>query len=486
MFELPAHILTKLFKEGELSAENIVNDFLYRIELFNPDLQAFLRVFSEKARQKAFELDQKRKKGLPLGKVAAVPIAIKDNIHVKGEITTCGSKFLENYQANFNATAIHHLEEEDAIIFGKTNLDEFAMGSSGIHSAFIPAKNPWDLTCSPGGSSSGSSAAVSARLCPIALGTDTGGSVRQPASLTGTIGFKPTYGRVSRYGLVAYGSSLDQIGPIATSTRDIALCMEVIARDCPFDSTKINLPALFANHLEKPIHKTKIGVDWKFLESLSKDVYQNFHESIEKFQSLGAEIVEIDLDILKFSIAVYYILSTSEAATNLARFDGIRFGKRSKEAKTLEEIYTFSRREGFGKEVKNRILLGTFVLTSNHSQAYYEKAQKVRTLIIRKLHEAFSKCNILALPTTPTAAFTFDAIHDPLEEYLQDVYTVGANLGGIPGISIPSGFASSGKPLGLQLLGPQMGDADVLRFAHAFEAVSDFSVFIPPNYKSDK
>lgn len=486
MFEYSAHTLIDLFKKGELSAENIVKDYLQRIELYNPDLYAFLHITSEKARQKAFELDQKRKKGLPLGKLAGVPIAIKDNIHVKGEITTCGSKFLENYIAQFDATAVRYLEEEGAIIIGKTNLDEFGMGSSGKHSAFSPTRNPWDLDCSPGGSSSGSAAAVSARLCPMALGTDTGGSVRQPASLTGTVGFKPTYGRISRYGVVAYGSSLDQIGPITTTTRDTALIMEVIARYCDRDSTKINVPPVFMANLEKPINNTRIGVAWKFIESLSGDVYQNFQESIKKFQKLGAEIVEIDLEILKYSIAAYYILSTSEAATNLARFDGIRYGHRSKQAKTIEEVYTFSRREGFGKEVKNRILLGTYVLSSGYSQAYYEKAQKVRTLIIRKIREAFSQCNMIALPTSPTPAFRLDAIQDPLEEYLQDIYTVSANLAGIPAISIPSGFSQSGKPLGLQLLGPQMGDADVLRFAHAFEVASDFSAFIPPNYKGHK
>jgi len=481
--EDPAHKVRERFTSGEISAKEIVEQSFERIALHNPKLQAFLALFNKRALEKAEALDLKRKNKKPLGKLAAVPIAIKDNLQIKGEITTCASKFLTNYRAPFDATVVRLLEEEDAIIIGKNNMDEFAMGSAGKHSAFGATKNPWDLSCSPGGSSSGSGAAVSARLCPVALGTDTGGSIRYPAALCGITGFKPTYGRVSRYGLVAFGSSLDQVGPMTRSAKDAALLMEVMGKYCDKDATSLNIPPVrYTLEIDHPIADQSIGVPWNFLESLAEETRQNFLQSLEIFKTLGAKIVDVDLDILKYGIAIYYILSTAEASTNLARFDGIRYGNRSKEAKTLEEIYEYSRKEGFGWEVKNRISLGTFVLSAGYHEAYYAKAQKVRTLIIQHLKKAFEICSVIALPSAPKASYSLKAIKDPIDEYLQDLYTVGANLAGLPAISIPSGWSQDQKPFGLQLMGPQMHDAAVLRFAHAFQKETDFASTHPPGF----
>jgi aspartyl-tRNA(Asn)/glutamyl-tRNA(Gln) amidotransferase subunit A len=486
LYQLSAIELREKFKKGDVSAVEIAESTLKRIALHDPKVGAFLSLFSERILEKARGLDQKRSAGIPLGKLAGVPIAIKDNIHVKGELTTCASKFLSNYRAVFDATAVRLLEEEDALLIGKANLDEFAMGSSTENSAYQQTKNPWDLACTPGGSSGGSAAAVSARLCPIALGSDTGGSVRQPAALTGIVGFKPTYGRVSRYGLVAFGSSLDQIGPLTTTVRDAALVMEVLGRPCAHDSTSLNLPAdFYLKKIEEPIKGSTIGVPWHFLEELDPEAKQNFMQSIETLKKLGAQIVDIDLDILKYSIAVYYILATAEASTNLARFDGIRYGIRSARAKTLDEVYDFSKQEGFGPEVKSRILLGTYVLSSGYQDAYYKKAQKVRTLMIQQFKKAFSTCQIIALPCSPFPAFPLGSIQDPLQMYLQDIYTLSANLAGLPAISVPSGFSKSQKPFGLQLIGPQTHDVEVLRAAHAFEGATDASNRIPPLFNGD-
>ncbi|HSX03147.1 MAG TPA: Asp-tRNA(Asn)/Glu-tRNA(Gln) amidotransferase subunit GatA [Rhabdochlamydiaceae bacterium] len=486
MYRLPAHILTERFRKGESSAEKIIETFLKRIHHFDSKLGSFLSVLSERAMTKAKELDHKRKMNQPLGKLAGVPIGIKDNIHIKGEKTTCGSQFLTNYHALFDATVVRLLEEEDAILIGKNNMDEFAMGSSGEHSAFFPTKNPWNLDCSPGGSSSGPAAAVSARLCPLALGSDTGGSIRQPAAFSGIVGIKPTYGRVSRSGLVAFASSLDQIGPLTTNVHDAALVMEVIAKHDMLDSTSYDTPPVaYLEMMQRPIKGETIGVPFSFLENLSEENKVNFNASLEIFKQLGAKIVEVDLDILKYAIATYYILATAEASTNLARFDGIAKGNRSPKAGTIEEVYNFSRQEGFGEEVKNRILLGTFVLSSGYQDEYYKKAQKVRTLIIEQFRKAFATCSVIALPTTPTTAFPLGNCQDPLKEYLQDLYTISVNLAGLPGISIPSGFDSENKPFGLQLLGAQLHDAEVFRFAYAFEQATPFHRSIPKMFDKE-
>ena len=490
MHTLSAIALKDKFYRGELSAEEITLHFLQRIEKYDQHIGAFLNVFTHRALQRAHQLDKKRAAGQQLGRLAALPIAIKDNIHVKGEITSCASRFLANYTAPFDSTVVRLLEAEDAIIIGKTNLDEFAMGSTTENSAMHPTRNPWNLACIPGGSSGGSAAAVSARLCPLALGSDTGGSVRQPAAFCGVVGFKPTYGRVSRHGLVAFGSSLDQIGPIAANACDAALVMEVIGRHCEKDSTSIpEAPEEYLAKLQggfngmQDLRGMKIGIPFHFLEGLAEEPRRLFQNSLQIFKELGASLVEIDLSLFKYAVSAYYIIATAEASTNLARFDGIRYGKRSEKAKSLSEVYDFSREEGFGPEVKRRILLGTFVLSSGYQDAYYKKAQKVRSLLIAGYKAAFQKCDLIATPVSPSAAFELGSTKDPLQLYLEDIYTIPLNLGGVPGISVPAGFTCDGKPIGLQLIGPQKKDVLVLQGAYAYEQA--FKTAIPDFMKKE-
>lgn len=479
------HTLTALeirdrFIQGDVTAEAITQYFLSRIDKLDPQIGSFLSVLKERALAQAKNLDQKKSEGKKLGKLAGIPIAIKDNIHIEGELTTCGSKFLTNFKAPFSSTVVKLLEQEDAILIGKTNMDEFAMGSSTENSALQKTFNPWNLKCIPGGSSGGSAAAVAARLCPLSLGSDTGGSIRQPASLCGIVGFKPTYGRVSRYGLVAYGSSLDQIGPMANTTSDAALLMEVLGQHCSKDSTSLSLPSEdYLSRFDGHIKGTKIGVPWQFLEGLADESRQIFDRSLAVLKDLGAEIVDVDLSLLKYSLAVYYILATAEASTNLARFDGIRYGHRSSKAQTLDEVYELSKEEGFGTEVKRRILLGTYVLSAGFQDAYYRKAQKVRTLMLDKFKSAFQKCDLVATPVCPCAAFEIGAIKTPLDMYLEDIYTISSNLAGVPAISVPSGFTQDKKPLGLQLIGPQKQDTRVFHAANAFEKVVDYHKSMP-------
>jgi len=481
MHELTAIALRERFLNGESTAEQIITHFLDRITRLDEKVGAFLSIFQDRALATAKKLDKKRSLGKHVGRLAAIPIAVKDNIHIKGEITTCASKFLTNFKAPFDATVTQLLEKEDAILIGKTNLDEFAMGSSTENSALQITHNPWDLTRVPGGSSGGSAAAVAARLCPIALGSDTGGSIRQPAALCGITGFKPTYGRVSRYGLVAFGSSLDQIGPLATNTQDAALVMEVIGKHCENDSTSICLPQEdYLSAMRQGNGLIKVGVPWKFLESLKEEPRKIFDSSLDVLKQNGATLVPVNLDILKYSIAVYYILATAEASTNLARFDGIRYGHRAKEAKTLDEVYDLSKEQGFGAEVKRRIMLGTFVLSAGYQDAYYKKAQKVRTLIIDEYQNAFKHCDLVAMPTVPSAAFSIGSKKDPLEMYLEDIYTISVNLAGLPAISVPSGLTNDQKPVGLQLIGPQKEDKKVFAAAHAFENAVPFYQNLPP------
>lgn len=485
MYKKSALELRDLFLEKKISAVEITNYFLNRIAKFDKDLNCFINVLSKRALNRAKELDEKLKNNQPIGKLASVPLVIKDNMNIKDEITTCGSKFLTNYKAVFSSTLVELLEGEGAIILGKTNLDEFAMGTSCENSSFFPTKNPWDLSCVPGGSSGGSAAAVAARLAPISFGSDTGGSIRQPAAFCSIIGYKPTYGRVSRYGLVAFGSSFDQIGPMANSIDDIALIMEVIGRHCNKDSTSLDLPKeSYLDNKKVSFENIKIGVPQNFLKDLKPNIRKNFDNSLKILKDLGAKIIDIDLDILKYSIAVYYILATAEASTNLARFDGIRYGKRSKNAKTLKEIYELSRDEGFGTEVKRRIMLGTYVLSAGYHDAYYKKAQKVRTLIIQAFEKAFSVCDFVAMPTTPSSCFKIGAIANPIEMYLQDLFTVSANLAGLPAISLPSGFDSNNKPLAFQLFAPVLQDVKLIQNAKIFEQAIK-SNKIPPLFDKE-
>lgn len=480
MYQKSAHELNEAFVLGDIKAVEICEYYLKRIEKIDPKVGAFLQVMPEQALEKAKELDKKREEGKPLGQLAGVPVGIKDNIHIKGERTTCASKMLEKYEALFDATAVKLLKDEDAIIIGKTNLDEFAMGGSTEHSAFLDTRNPWNLKCTAGGSSGGSSAAVAARLCPIALGSDTGGSVRQPASYCGILGYKPTYGRVSRYGLVAFGSSLDQIGTFALTAQDMALTAGILGVHCKHDATSADhQKENFIKHLKEDYKGLKVGVPYKFIEDLKDEAKESFERSIKKIKDLGAEIVDIDLNVLKYSIATYYILATAEASTNLARFDGIRYGRRDPQCLTLDDVYDLSREFGFGFEVKRRILLGTYVLSAGHSTSFYKKAQRVRTKIIDSFEKAFSKCDLIAFPTTPTPAFELGSVQDPVSMYLMDLYTTNANLSGLPAISVPADFSKDSKPIGLQLIAPSMQDSFLIGCAHAFEKAHPVNLKMP-------
>jgi aspartyl-tRNA(Asn)/glutamyl-tRNA(Gln) amidotransferase subunit A len=486
MYKKTARELHQDFVEGSSSAKQIVSYFLDRIHAFNPKVEALLTVLNERAMAKAEALDEKRRLNKPLGKLAGSVIIVKDNMHIKNEKTTCASKFLEHYKAPFSATVVDKIEQEDGIILGKANLDEFAMGSSTEYSAFCTTKNPWDTDLTAGGSSGGSAVSVAANFAPLALGSDTGGSIRQPAAFCGIYGFKPTYGRVSRFGLVAFGSSLDQIGPFARSVEDIALMQEVIASPCQNDSTSIQeAPPAYRQELSLPIKGKKIGVPVALLEEADPVIREAMEEALKVYKSLGCELVEINLSSLKYSIPVYYILATAEASTNLARFDGIRYTTRSKVAQTLEEVYELSRGEGFGAEVKQRIFLGTYVLSAGYQDAYYKKAQKVRTLMIEDYKRAFALCDMIALPTTSTTAFRLASIQDPLKMYMQDIYTISANLVGIPTISMPIGFEKKKKPIGMQLQAPLLKDAEVLTFASHFAKATSFHTHTPPLFDKE-
>jgi len=453
---------------GETSARVEVEAALNAAEKLNDELNAFLEIDRAGALKRADGIDGKPSSGPFNG----IPIAIKDNICVRGMQTSCGSRILGPYKPPYNATAIERLLAAGAVIIGKTNCDEFAMGSSNENSAFGPVKNPWDISRVPGGSSGGSAAAVAAGIVPIALGSDTGGSVRQPASLCGVIGVKPTYGRVSRYGLVAFGSSLDQIGVFAQTAIDAAAVLQIIAGRDPHDATTADVPVPdYIGETEKNIGGLRLGVSRKLLgEGLDTEVRAAIEKAIDAYRALGAEIVDVDLPHAKYAIAVYYIIATAEASSNLARYDGVRYGFRAEEAPALREMYKKTRDEGFGPEVKRRIMLGTYVLSAGYYDAYYLKAQQVRTLIKNDFATAFAKCDAVLTPTAPSPAFRFgEKVNDPLAMYLNDIYTVTANLAGIPGISVPCGLSAEGLPIGLQLLGPYWSEGLLFRLAHAYQ-----------------
>ena len=462
-----AETIAKLGR-GETSARGEVEAALTAAEKHNDELNAFLEIDRAGALKRADAIDGKP----PLGSLNGIPIAIKDNICVRGLQTSCGSRILGPYKPPYNATAIDRLLNAGAVIIGKTNCDEFAMGSSNENSAFGPVRNPWDTARVPGGSSGGSAAAVAAGIVPVALGSDTGGSVRQPASLCGVIGVKPTYGRVSRYGLVAFGSSLDQIGVFAQTATDAATVLQVIAGRDSHDATTADMPVPnYIGETEKDVAGLRVGVSRTLLgEGLDADVRAAIEKAIDAYRTLGAEIVEVELPHAQYAIAVYYIIATAEASSNLARYDGVRYGFRAEEAPALREMYRKTRDEGFGPEVKRRIMLGTYVLSAGYYDAYYLKAQKVRTLIKTDFANAFAKCDAVLTPTAPSIAFRFgEKVDDPLAMYLNDIYTVTANLAGIPGISVPCGLSAEGLPIGLQLLGPYWSEGLLFRLAHAYQ-----------------
>lgn len=467
---------------GETSARSVVESAVSAAEKLNESLNAFLEIDRKGAPLRAAQIDSlsaSEKESLPL---AGVPIAIKDNICVQGLQTSCGSRILGDYHPPYNATAIEKLLAAGAIIIGKTNCDEFAMGSSNENSAFGPVKNPWDVSRVPGGSSGGSAAAVAAGIVPVALGSDTGGSVRQPASLCGVLGLKPTYGRVSRYGLVAFGSSLDQIGIFGRSASDVASVLGIIAGPDPNDATTANVPVPdYREELNGDVKGLKLGVARVLLgEGLNEEVRDAINQAIEAYRALGAEIVDIELPHAKYAIAVYYIIATAEASSNLARFDGVRYGFRAEGTHALREMYCRTRDEGFGPEVKRRIMLGTYVLSAGYYEAYYRKAQQVRALIKQDFINAFEKCDAILTPTAPTPAFLIgEKLDDPLAMYLNDIYTVTANLAGIPGISVPCGLSSAALPIGLQILGRYWDEAILIRLAQAYETARPFTARPP-------
>jgi aspartyl-tRNA(Asn)/glutamyl-tRNA(Gln) amidotransferase subunit A len=465
-----------------LSAREACRAALDRIAALDPPLNVFRAVAADKALSRAAEIDAREDgRNLPL---LGVPIALKDNLCTRGIATTASSRILEGYNPPYNATVVDRLEAAGAVIVGKTNCDEFAMGSSTENSAFGPTRNPWATDRTPGGSSGGSAAAVAARIVPLALGSDTGGSIRQPAALCGVVGFKPSYGRVSRYGLIAFASSLDQIGPLATSVKDAALMMSVIAGHDPCDSTSANVPVpdfQAALNGTDDLRGVRIGVPRHlFREGVDDEVMAAFDAAIEVTRQRGAEIVEVVLEHSPEAIPVYYVIATAEASANLARYDGVRYGYRA-EASTLGEMYDRTRGTGFGREVKRRIILGTYVLSAGYYDAYYRKAQQVRTLIRRDYDRALDRVNVIAMPTSPTAAFALgERTEDPVQMYLSDVFTVGANLAGLPAISVPCGLTRARLPIGLQFTGRPMEDATVLRVADSYERATCWSGERPP------
>lgn len=468
-----------LLRRRELSSVEMALAALDRIEEVDDKLGAFLLRTPELALEQARKADETLARGLG-GPLTGVPMALKDIMSTKGIRTTCGSRILENYVPQYTATAVERLFEAGAVLLGKTNMDEFAMGSSNENSAFGPVRNPWDLSRVPGGSSGGSAAAVAAGEAVYALGTDTGGSIRQPAALTGTVGLKPTYGRVSRYGLIAFGSSLDQIGSLTRSVRDAAMVLGTIAGNDPNDSTSLNAPVPdYLGALEHDVRGLRLGVPREYLENgLNPAVAASFRDSLEVYESLGASIVDVSLPHSDYALSSYYVIAPSEAMANLARYDGVRQGL-SIPGEDIWEMFAQTRGSGFGNEVKRRILLGTYALSAGYYDAYYVKAQRVRTLVRRDFELAFQKVDAILTPTTPSPAFRIgEKVSDPLQMYLNDVFTVPANIAGICGISVPGGFVE-GLPIGLQVLGKPLDESMVLRVAHAFEKATNFTVQHP-------
>jgi aspartyl-tRNA(Asn)/glutamyl-tRNA(Gln) amidotransferase subunit A len=475
LHELTIADLRRRLAAGDASPVEVCDAALSVIEARDRDVHAFLDVHAEAARRRARALtDSGAYKKLPLG---GVPVAIKDNICIEGTRTTCASKILGGYRPPYTATAVERLLAAGAVVVGKTNLDEFAMGSSTENSAFGPTRNPWDLKRAPGGSSGGSAAAVASGMAAAALGSDTGGSIRQPASFCGVVGVKPTYGRVSRYGLIAFASSLDQIGPFTRTVEDCALVLNALCGKDPRDSTSAGAPVPdFAEGLSGGLRGLKVGVPWKFLsEHIDASVRGAFDRLAEAMRREGAAVEEIDLPHADYGLAAYYIVANAEASANLARFDGVKYGHRARGAQTLHEMYTHTRREGFGREVKRRVLLGTYVLSAGYYDAYYHRALQVRTLIIRDFAAAFARCDVVMLPTAPTPAFALgEKTADPILMYLNDVFTIPVNLAGLPGVSLPAGRSPEGLPIGVQVIGRAFDEATMLRAAAGVEKLAEF------------
>lgn len=478
LHKLTLQELQRKFTAGEVTAREIVRAYTLRINQVEPKVKAYITQTKDAAMAQAEALDEQLKgwrRTLPL---MGMPLAIKDNICTEGVLTTCASRILNNFVPPYDATVIAKLRGQGYLLLGKTNLDEFAMGSSTENSSFGPTRNPWNLQHVPGGSSGGSAAAVAADECVAALGSDTGGSIRQPAAFCGVVGLKPTYGRVSRYGLVAFASSLDQIGPITKCVADAAILLGIIAGHDPRDSTSANVPV--PDYLKvlkrRDLRKVRIGVPVEyFAEGLDPEVDRAVKDAIEELKKLGGEIKEIKLPTTDAAIATYYVIATAEASSNLARYDGVKYGLRAKQTKDLLELYTKTRQEGFGPEVKRRIMLGTYALSAGYYDAYYGKAQAVRTLIRRDFEVAFTEVDLIVTPVTPTTAFKLgEKIDDPLQMYLSDIYTISVNLAGVPAIALPCGFSKAGLPIGLQIIGRPFEEEMVIRAAHAYEQATNW------------
>ena len=470
--EMTAEEIGKAYREKTLTVPEVVKAFLNNIEKEDEKIKAYITVCKEEALKKADEVQAMFDGGKEMGPLAGIPIAIKDNICTKGVRTTCASKMLENFIPPYDASVMKKIEEANAIILGKTNMDEFAMGGSTENSAFFITKNPVNLGKVPGGSSGGSAAAVAGKMAPISLGSDTGGSIREPASFCGIVGMKPTYGLVSRYGLVAFASSLDQIGPFSKTVRDNAVLLTAIAGHDEMDSTSANVENKdYEKALVNDVKGLKIGVPKEYFgEGINEEVRASLEKAIEKYKELGAEVEECSLPVTEYALPTYYIIACAEASSNLGRYDGIRYGYRTKNFESLKDIYRNSRTEGFGDEVKRRIILGTYVLSSGYYDAYYKKAQKVRTLVKKGFEEAFEKYDVLLTPTVPTVAFDIGSkSKNPLEMYMTDILTVSINIAGVPAISIPCGKDSSGMPIGMQLIAKHFNEETLYRAAYTFE-----------------
>ncbi|MBO1000374.1 Asp-tRNA(Asn)/Glu-tRNA(Gln) amidotransferase subunit GatA [Bacillus sp. SD075] len=482
LFEQKVSELHERLHKKEISVTDLVNESYKRIGQVEDKVKAFLTLDEENARNQAKRLDDQLAKGENEGALFGMPIGVKDNIVTKNLRTTCASKILENFDPIYDATVVQKLQKAETVTIGKLNMDEFAMGSSNENSAFQATRNPWNTEYVPGGSSGGSAASVASGEVPFSLGSDTGGSIRQPAAYCGVVGLKPTYGRVSRFGLVAFASSLDQIGPVTRTVEDNAYLLEAISGVDPMDSTSANVDVPnFVNSLTGDVRGLKIAVPKEYLgEGVGEEARNSVLEALKVLEGLGAEWEEVSLPHSKYALAAYYLLSSSEASANLSRFDGVRYGHRTDNAETLIEMYKQTRAEGFGDEVKRRIMLGTFSLSSGYYDAYYKKAQKVRTLIKKDFEDVFEKYDVIVGPTTPTPAFKIgEKVDDPLTMYANDILTIPVNLAGVPGISVPCGFAANGLPLGLQMIGKHFDESTIYRAAHAFEQATDFHKQFP-------
>ncbi len=475
--ELTIFQARRLLEEKKVSSTELTAAILEQINTANDGINAYITVTADMAMSQAQQADEAIARG-DMGLLTGVPLAVKDLICTQGIPTTCGSKILKGFMPPYDATVIKKLRQAGAVILGKLNMDEFAMGSTNEHSAFGPTRNPWDLSRIPGGSSGGSAAAVASDMCLGALGSDTGGSIRQPAAHCGVVGLKPTYGRVSRFGLVAFASSLDQIGPLAKDVTDCALLLNAVAGYDPADSTSVSRPVPdYTQSLTTGLKGLTIGIPEEFrsTEGLDPDVLHAVTAAIEQMADLGAEIVPISLPHTAYAVATYYVIAPCEASSNLARYDGVKYGWREPEAKSLTDMYRHTRATGFGSEVQRRIIIGTYALSAGYYDAYYTKASQVRTLIIEDFKKAFEQCHIIASPVTPTPAWPIGELYDdPLTMYLSDIFTLSANLAGIPGLSVPCGFSKDNLPIGLQLMGPHFAEETLLKAAYNFEQSTDF------------